>query len=240
MMGCRRDDRTIELVLQPSACSTSEMTTFRTLLRRLRLPPDAADEKPNWRIASDSDHARYDRVIIGLASVAAVGAYAFQYLQPYLEPSRIFAAGFCVIMGLLTSIAMPRKNLAAWQVWTPLLAIGFGGLLLAGEGMKATTASRWNDQRCRIIQDAMLRPKPRTRTDLPSLFEALKCRPQGADPLDPSYRPPSIYDGSPPSAPQEARHERFLQQALKAEVVTEMAIPMPQQPSRFGSKSTKQ
>lgn len=64
-----------------------------------------------------------------------------------------------------------------------MLLLGFAACLLFLTGTDAMKRSDWNDERCYRIQKAMLHPGPTTRSDLPDLFQALQCRPQGDGPI---------------------------------------------------------
>ncbi|WP_156348353.1 hypothetical protein [Sphingomonas sp. Leaf34] len=187
------------------------LTIFRRFVR-------AMNSSPTWREADDRDYKRVDGVFFGLASLAAVGAYSFQYVQPFVDPQAMFGGGLFVVMGLATRIAMPTEGRAAWMLWLPLIMVVAGGGILGSAGFRGLDAAQWNDRRCAEIQTSMLKPVTTTRSELASVFEAMKCRPQGATPRDPTLRVTSPKSGSPFTVAELAAHQAFLRKALSDEL----------------------
>jgi hypothetical protein len=187
------------------------LTIFEKFVRAMNSPQ-------NWREADERDYKRVDSVFFGLASLAAVGAYSFQYIQSFVDPQAMFGGGFFVAMGLATRIAMPTQGRAAWMLWLPFLMILAGGGILGSAGLRGLDAAQWNDRRCAEIQTSMLKPATTTRSELASVFEAMKCRPQGATPRDPNLRVTSPTSGHPLTIAEVAAHQAFLRKAMSDEI----------------------
>jgi hypothetical protein len=169
------------------------------------------------KAATTADLARFDAGLVGLAAVAAVAAYVFQPAQRFVAPEHLFLGGMFLIMGLLPATVFRRRDLPRVFLWGVAGVIAFGAGVLFFAASDAVDQSEWNDQRCSRIQSAMLHPTGRTRTDLPDLFTALGCRPQGWAPRDPAWR--GVRAGGPaPTREAVVAHERFMRQAADAEV----------------------
>lgn len=169
------------------------------------------------KAATATDLASFDAGLVGLAAIAAVAAYVFQPAQRFVAPEHLFLGGMFLVMGLLPATVFRRRDMPQAYLWGVAAVIALGAAVLFFAANDAVNQSEWNDQRCVRIQKAMMHPTGRTRTDLPDLFTALGCRPQGMAPRDPAWK--GIYPGGPaPTREAVAAHEHFMRQAADAEV----------------------
>ncbi|MEG3176634.1 hypothetical protein U1872_10370 [Sphingomonas sp. RB3P16] len=172
------------------------------------------------KAATKGDLASFDAGLVGLAAVAAVAAvaaYVFQPAQRFVALEHLFLGGMLLIMGLLPATVFRRRDPPRVYLWMVAGVIASGAVVLFFAANDAVDQSEWNDQRCIRVQSAMLHPTGRTRTDLPNLFTALGCQPQGSAPRDPTWTGVRA-GGPPPTRKAVAAHERFMRQAADAEV----------------------
>jgi hypothetical protein len=137
-----------------------------------------------------------DRLEKATAAAATAGAAIYAYFSAdLLEVAPAWVRG---VLGTTLAVGVASLWLGALtsmksRLWW-VMSIGctaLGGVGLFAIGGWAFDQSRVNDTRCANIQREMLFPKPR-RADLPDLFSALKCRPQGLDDVQmPKLPPPS-------------------------------------------------
>jgi hypothetical protein len=159
--------------------------------------------------------ALFDAAMVTATSIALVAAYVFQPVQRFASYGLLFLGGLLIAMALVPRMVIPRHRMSTaglWTIGTPLVLAG-AVLFLAGQA--ALHRSDWNDRRCMRLQRAMLHPTPTTRTDLPDVFTALGCRPQGDAPVDLNYEPRR---DRPPTRQAAEAHMRFEQRALEDEV----------------------
>lgn len=169
------------------------------------------------KAATPADLARFDAGLVGLAAVAAIAAFVFQPVQRFVAPEQLFLGGMFLIMGLLPATVFRKRGMPQVVLWGVAGVMAFGAFVLFLAANDAVDQSNWNDQRCIRIQTAMLHPTGRTRPDLPDLFTALGCRPQGTAPRDPAWKEVGP-GGPPPTREASDAHERFMRQTADAEV----------------------
>jgi hypothetical protein len=136
-----------------------------------------------WEPGDESHLKALDAVLFGVVSIAAVAAFVFQSVERFANREHLFLGGMFTIFALLAIMSYRVFRGPVIQLYGAMIVLGFSACLLFLTGTDAMKRSDWNDERCYRIQTAMLHPSPTTRTDLPDLFQALQCRPQGDGPL---------------------------------------------------------
>jgi len=122
-------------------------------------------------------------ISVSAVPAAAVLAFVTQPLLHLADPQFLFYSGIWLagsIAMLATARLMPPDRPRRWIFWVYML-IPLGALVFLSAG--ALEKAAWNDARCSYIQRAMLHPEPSTRDNLPEVFQALGCQPQGRAPV---------------------------------------------------------
>jgi hypothetical protein len=164
------------------------------------------------------------RLIGGASAATAIALFVLQPILRYVDPAVLPAAGGMLIIDLfLLGTPAPRLS-TKLQAFTRYFLAGLPVLMILLLAFQAISISNWNDMRCERIQKAMLKPGPNTRQDLPSLFQALGCRPQGHLPFDPNA-PGDHGAGAPPTRARVAAHEEFIRLHLDAELSVDRPLP---------------
>jgi len=183
--------------------------------RSNELPAQPFSFRQAWLRFSDMSATEYDQLLVGLAAAGAVAAYLSQPLLRFIPSLALVIAGEVVVLalagGAFLRVFSRRPYMLAAQVGILL----FGVLALVVNAFLAIDQSAWNERRCTRIQGAMLHPTANTRSDLPSLFQALGCQPQGKEPRDPDYQ---ASRSDPPVWSEEVSHAQFLDRQLANEL----------------------
>jgi hypothetical protein len=123
-------------------------------------------------------------LVASYAVAAALAAFTLQPLLRFADPAALAGSTLLMFAGFSQCLSAADESPKSWLRHTGFW-IG-AAMLLAGAGLIISSLSRAqvdasaNDTRCSIIQREMLLPVPK-RPDLPDLFTALGCRPQGSD-----------------------------------------------------------
>lgn len=189
-----------------------------------------------WEPGTDSHLKALDAILFGVVSIAAVGAFVFQSVERFADREHLFLGGMFTIFALLAVMSFRIGRGPVIQLWGSMFMLAFAAFLLFLMGSDAVRRSDWNDRRCLRIQEAMLHPGPKTRTDLADVFTALQCRPQGFGPTVTKRT-----DGSGKTeALRQAENERARQRAVQQEVAIDVYEAKPRAASdREGPKATE-
>ncbi len=202
---------------------------MRRLLRWLRqpLPP-----------ANALHRKHFTNLLVALAACAAVGAYILDPIIRFADRGLMFTAAMLTIFGFHAGFLLTRKQETADKFWIAVIMLACGAATFFWVGLKAEKASMWHDARCLRIQAAMFRPTEHTRDDLPELFAALDCRPQGEGPEEPNL---SDSVGGPPNPAKVEAFQRLKKQMLESEILLDApakedrkkSADLPSQPLRY-------
>lgn len=173
--------------------------------------------------ASKAQLKAFDAALLGLVSLAALGAWAFQPVQQFASYGSLFLGAMLVAFGLIPGWILRREGAPVLVLWCAAGFVVCGAAVLFLTASEAVTRSEWNDRRCLRMQQAMLNPGPTTRTDLADVFSAMGCRPQGQGPKATYAR--TVHDGAPPTMEQIAAHFREEEAALVQEIRIEAKPP---------------
>lgn len=176
--------------------------------------------RPPTPPATKAQRATIDALLFSLASIGAVAAYTFQPFQRFAPPQGLLTGGLFLVFGITPLVVARHSRVGKELVWVALPLLVLATAILMFTARDAFKQNNWNDRRCRRIQQAMLKPGSTTRSDLPELFTALACLPQGSAPKDPTYHPSR---GRPPNPMAILAHQAFIQNALEAEVQVDRA-----------------
>ena len=177
---------------------------------------------------------------MGLSSgvlIGAVAAYFFSPVQKFADWSMLYMIGSLLCVSLLiATLARVRTGPVIQYVWVGV-SFAISAVLFYFVGSQALSRSNWNDRRCLVLQDAMLRPGPNTRSDIADVFTAMQCRPQGQGPkTDYSYTRGERPDMARLQAEQ-ARQDKALVDEVQVDKV-EALQPRPGPPGS-PSRATK-
>lgn len=165
--------------------------------------------------ATDEHRTAFSRFTIGLAACAAVGSYILTPMIRFADHRLLFAAAMMAIFGLVMGQGLYPPHAQRVWLWMGQINLVIAAGIFAWAGMDAASVATWHDERCARIQSAMFRPAANTRGDLPELFAALQCRPQGAGPEKPIL---SDSPGGPPNRAKVEAFERVRADALRNEI----------------------
>jgi len=131
-------------------------------------------------------------LLIPFGAGAAVAAYIFAPLVPWIDPSALATFGALAAVGfalMLSAVHNARTQSALrFNWWGGLALIGFGMIALVPHVDAAQHAvQRWRAQ-CSALQKDMMLLKPH-RTDSAAIFGAMGCKPVATTVLQFSNRP---------------------------------------------------
>lgn len=178
--------------------------------------------RPPTPPATKAQRATIDAILFSLASIGAVAAYTFQPLQRFAPPQGLLTGGLLLVFALAPLVAARHIRAGTGLVWAALPLLVMAIAILVVTARDAFKQNDWNNRRCWRIQQAMLKPSSATRSDLPGIFAALACPPQGSAPADINYHPSAK---NPPDLATIRAHKAFIRNALDAEVQIERPGP---------------
>jgi hypothetical protein len=147
------------------------------------------------------EHPVIRTFITSAVVVSATTAFCITPLLRYVDLDSFVFAGFAVGTGAALSWSAMRNGWGrAWE-WPAGIVLIVGLLTGTYAVTQAMQAATINDIRCIHVQEDMLMPVPR-RADLPELFQALGCRPQGTS----DVQFPVLPKAAPSTAPK-AQHD---------------------------------